>query len=132
MRRAVVAAVLAVLALVAMAPASALADDRPPAEHVVLVDWDGFDPSYLGTAPTPNLDALRRRGGLSIASSTYHTISNPARASMSTGAYPERHGNAAYILDPVAGRAQGQSRFLASETIAESLAAAGKTTASVQ
>ena len=131
MRRAV-AALIAVLALLALAPAGALADDRPPAEHVVLVDWDGFDPSYLGTAPTPNLDSLRRRGSLSIASSTYHTISNPARASMATGAYPERHGNAAYVFDPVAGRAQGQSRFLASETIAESLAAAGKTTASVQ
>jgi endonuclease/exonuclease/phosphatase family metal-dependent hydrolase/arylsulfatase A-like enzyme len=131
MRRAV-AAFIAVLALLSLASASALADDRPPAKHVVLVDWDGFDPSYLGTAPTPNLDSLRRRGSLSIASSTYHTISNPARASMSTGAYPERHGNAAYVFDPVAGRAQGQSRFLASETIAESLAAAGKTTASVQ
>jgi endonuclease/exonuclease/phosphatase family metal-dependent hydrolase len=131
MRRAV-AAVTVVLALLALAPASALAGAIPPAKHVVLVDWDGFDPSYLGTAPTPNLDSLRRRGSLSIAHSTFHTISNPARGSMSTGAYPERHGNAAYIFDPIAGRAQGQSRFLASETIAESLAKAGKTTASVQ
>jgi endonuclease/exonuclease/phosphatase family metal-dependent hydrolase/arylsulfatase A-like enzyme len=121
-------------ALILLLPAGALAAERSPerAKHVVLVDWDGFDPSYLGSAPTPNLDALRRRGSLSTASSTFHTISNPTRASMATGAYPERHGNAAYIFDPVAGRAQGQSRFLASETIAESLAAAGKTTASVQ
>src|SRR5918996_57399 len=131
MRRAV-AAVIAVLALLSLAPASALADDQPPAKHVVLIDWDGFDPSYLGSAPTPNLDSLRRRGSLSIADSTFHTISNPARASMSTGAYPERHGNVAYAFDPVAGRAHGQTRFLAAETIAESLAAQGKTTASVQ
>src|SRR5918996_6246948 len=131
MRRAV-AAVIAVLALLSLAPASALADDQPPAKHVVLIDWDGFDPSYLGSAPTPNLDSLRRRGSLSIADSTFHTISNPARASMSTGAYPERHGNVAYAFDPVAGRAHGQTRFLAAETIAESLAAEGKTTAAVQ
>jgi endonuclease/exonuclease/phosphatase family metal-dependent hydrolase/arylsulfatase A-like enzyme len=123
------AAVLATLCLASPALA-----DRPPerAKHVILVDWDGFDPSYVGTAPTPNLDSLRRRGSLSIADSTYHTISNPTRASMATGAYPERHGNVAYAFDPVAGRAHGQTRFLASETIAESLAAQGKTTASVQ
>ena len=133
MRRAVVA-LIAALAMLSLAAPAALAGDRSSgrAEHVVLVDWDGFDPSYLGTAPTPNLDSLRRRGSLSTASSTYHTISNPARASMATGAYPERHGNAAYVFDPIAGRAQGQSRFLGSETIAESLAAAGRTTASVQ
>jgi arylsulfatase A-like enzyme len=126
---ALLAAVLALLCLASPAMA-----DRPRerAKHVILVDWDGFDPSYLGTAPTPNLDSLRRRGSLSIADSTFHTISNPTRASMATGAYPERHGNVAYAFDPIAGRAHGQTRFLASETIAESLAAAGKTTASVQ
>lgn len=101
-------------------------------KHVVLVDWDGFDPDYLDLAPTPNLDALTRRGSLSIADGTFHTISNPSRASMSTGAYPEIHGNAAYYYDEETGRAQGQSRFLAAETIAEVLASEGKTIASVQ
>lgn len=48
------------------------------------------------------------------------------------GAHPEVHGNVAYVYDPVSGRAQGQSRFLAAETIAESLAAEGRTVASVQ
>jgi predicted AlkP superfamily pyrophosphatase or phosphodiesterase len=131
---------LLLIALLALAglvpsPAAAVARDqgaRPLAEHVVLVDWDGFDPDYLGRVATPNLDAMARRGALALARSTFHTISNPARASMSTGAYPEVHGNAAYVFDPFTGRAQGQSRFLAAETIAESLAAEGRTVASVQ
>ncbi|WP_187415133.1 alkaline phosphatase family protein [Nonomuraea sp. PA05] len=115
------------------APAGAAsAGGRRRAAHVVLVDWDGFDPGYLGRVPTPNLDRLAARGVLTVADATYHTVSNPCRASMSTGAYPEVHGNVAYVFDAVSGRAQGQSRFLAAETIAESLAAEGRTVASVQ
>ena len=109
-------------------------DDRSPTgrpEHVILVDWDGFDPDYLGLAPTPNIDALARRGSLSIAESTFPTKSNPARASMSTGAYPETHGNAAYYFDERSNEATGQTRYLAAETICEALAAGGKTTAAV-
>ncbi|MEV0830207.1 alkaline phosphatase family protein [Nonomuraea rubra] len=116
----------------APAPAAAQAGRRRGARHVVLVDWDGFDPGYLGRVPTPNLDRLAARGVLTVADATFHTVSNPCRASMSTGAYPEVHGNVAYVYDPVSGRAQGQSRFLAAETIAESLAAEGRTVASVQ
>lgn len=110
-------------------------EDRPPTgrpEHVILVDWDGFDPDYLGRAPTPNLDALAKRGSFSIAESTFPTKSNPARASMSTGAYPETHGNAAYYFDEKSNEATGQTRFLAAETISQALAAEGKTTAAVQ
>ncbi|MGI8858683.1 MAG: alkaline phosphatase family protein [Rubrobacteraceae bacterium] len=119
------------LAVLGVLPAAAFAGGRRP-KHVILVDWDGFDPDYLGRVPTPNLDSLASRGSLSTIRGTYHTISNPSRASMSTGAYPEVHDNAAYIYDPSTNRAQGQSRFLAAETIAETLAAEGKTLASVQ
>ena len=101
-------------------------------EHVILVDWDGFDPDYLGRAPTPNIDALASRGSLSVADGIYPTISNPARASMSTGAYPETHGNAAYYFDAEAGEAVGETRFLGAETIVQALAAEGRTTAAVQ
>src|SRR5918993_5961685 len=101
-------------------------------EHVILVDWDGFDPDYLGRAPTPNIDALASRGSLSVAESTFTTKSNPARASMSTGAYPEIHGNAAYYFDDRSNEAVGQTRFLAAETISQALAAEGMTTAAVQ
>ncbi len=101
-------------------------------EHVILVDWDGFDPDYLGLAPTPNIDALASRGSLSVADGIYPTISNPARASMSTGAYPERHGNAAYYFDDETGEAVGETRILKAETIIQALAAEGRTTAAVQ
>jgi predicted AlkP superfamily pyrophosphatase or phosphodiesterase len=106
------------------------ADRRP--EHVILVDWDGFDPTYLYRTPTPNLDALASRGSLSIAEGTFPTISNPSRGSMSTGAYPEVHGNAAYYLDRESGRVVGEERTLHAETVAETLADAGRTLASVQ
>jgi predicted AlkP superfamily pyrophosphatase or phosphodiesterase len=99
---------------------------------VILVDWDGFDPDYLGRAPTPNIDALAGRGSLFVADGIFPTISNPARASMSTGAYPETHGNAAYFFDDGAGEVVGETRFLDAETITQALAAGGRTTAAVQ
>lgn len=105
--------------------------NRSP-EHVILLDWDGFDPDYLDLASTPNLDALVGQGSLATASSTFHTVSNPARASMVTGAYPQVHGNAAYYYDPALGRAVGQERVIATETIAEALTAEGRTVAAVQ
>ena len=116
--------------LLSRRPGAGARAGRP--EHVILVDWDGFDPDYLGRAPTPNIDALTARGSLSIAESIYPTISNPARASMSTGAYPERHGNAAYFFDDEAGEVVGETRSLAAETITQALAAEGRTTAAVQ
>ena len=101
-------------------------------EHVILVDWDGFDPDYLSRAPTPNIDALASRGSLSKAESTFTTKSNPTRASMSTGAYPEVHGNAAYYFDEESNQAVGQTRVLAAETISQALDAEGRTTAAIQ
>ena len=99
----------------------------------MLVDWDGFDPDYLTSAETPVLDDLARRGSLTrTAIASYRTTSNPSRATMSTGAWPEVHGNVAYIFDRQTGLARGQNRFLAAETPAEALADAGLTVASVQ
>ncbi|SEH02128.1 hypothetical protein SAMN05444920_12463 [Nonomuraea solani] len=37
------------------------------AEHVIVVDWDGFDPAYLGRVATPHLDLLAAQGALAIA-----------------------------------------------------------------
>lgn len=113
-------------------PSGGSPEQRPLAKHVILVDWDGFDPGYLGRAPTPNLDALAVRGSLSVAEGTFQATSNPARASMSTGAYPETHGNAAYHYDRGLGRAVGKNRYLVAETIAEALADEGRTTAAVE
>jgi hypothetical protein len=96
--------------LMAQQPA---ANTDPPIRrtgHVVLVDWDGFDPSYLGRVPMPHYEALRRRGSRSIATATYRAISNPSRASMATGAHPATHHNAAYVYDPVTNTVIGQNR----------------------
>ena len=98
----------------------------------MLIDWDGFDPDFLGRAATPNLDTLVERGSLTIGSSTFQTVSNPARASMVTGAYPDRHENAAFYLDPASNTVTGQERYLAAETIAEALTQEGRTVAAVQ
>ena len=110
-------------------------ENGPPTgrpEHVILVDWDAFDPDYLDRAPTPNIDALASRGSLSVVESTFTTKSNPTRASMSTGANPEVHGNAAYYFDESTNEAVGQTRSLEAETISQALAAEGRTTAAVQ
>ncbi|WP_428912001.1 alkaline phosphatase family protein [Niallia sp. Krafla_26] len=101
-------------------------------EHVILIDWDGFDPEFLDRADTPNLDSLIKQGTHTTALSTYKSISNSARASMVTGAYPEVHGNTSAYYDLEQDKAIGQNRFLAAETLAESLASEGKTVASVQ
>jgi predicted AlkP superfamily pyrophosphatase or phosphodiesterase len=118
--------------------ASSEADGTPPLgeevrpEHVILIDWDGFDPSYLELATMPNLERLIDAGSLTISRGIYKTISNPSRASIATGAYPEIHKNVAYVYDQESGLARGQSRFLAAETLTQALARQGKTTASVQ
>lgn len=105
-------------------------DQRP--EHVILIDWDGLDPTYLSRAPTPNLDSLTSHGSLSTVEGVFPTLSNPARASIATGAYPETHGNLAYYYDEQTGRVVGANRSLAAESVAETLVDAGKTVASVQ
>jgi predicted AlkP superfamily pyrophosphatase or phosphodiesterase len=128
-----VALTLPLLSLPVVGPPAGAAEHagRSP-KHVVLVDWDGFDPAFLDRADTPNLDALAERGSLTMGSSTFQTVSNPARASMSTGAFPRTHDNAAYYFDPTSNKAKGQERYLAAETIAEALAEEGRTVASVQ
>jgi arylsulfatase A-like enzyme len=95
----------------------------------VLVDWDGFDPSYLGRVPMPNFEELQRRGSLSIATSTYRAISNPARTSLATGAYPATHHNAAFFYDPITNVIVGQNGRMDAENIAQSLSRQDRTIA---
>lgn len=117
-------------AVLPTAPALAAAKKARP-EHVILIDWDGFGLDFLARAPMPNLTRLIADGSLSAGESTYSTYSNSARASMSTGAYPEVHGNAGYYLDRATDKVVGQTRILEAETINQALAAQGRTTASV-
>jgi len=113
--------------------ATALGGASPSlADHVILVDWDGFDPEFLERASHPAIDALMQRGSHGLARVTYSTYSNSCRSSMSTGAYPEVHRNAGYFYDVTADKAVSQNRVLGAETIAEALGRQGRTVASVQ
>lgn len=118
----------------AVARAARGCDDpsAPPAEHVVLIDWDGLDPAFLDLVDTPNIDALIARGSSSVATTTYHPVSNPSRASLVTGALPRTHGNVAYSFDRVSGTARAQERTLHAESIAAAIGRQGHTVASVQ
>lgn len=123
------------VAATVLVDSGATADAATPrrlADHVVLLDVDGFDPSFLSLAPMPNFDRLARRGSLSVANSTFKTYSNSARATMATGTFPEGHGNTAYYYDPETNRAVTQERFLATETIVQALAEEGRNVAAVQ
>ncbi len=134
-RRAFLSGSAAALAGIGAAPTRAAAVHRlptPPADHVILVDWDGFDPDFLGRARHPAVDALMKRGSHGQALNTYSTYSNSCRGSMATGAYPEVHGNAGYYYDALTGRAVSQNRVLEAETIAEALGRQGRGVASVQ
>ena len=123
-------AVIAAGAVVPLA-APAAARPRPRVEHVILIDWDGFGSELLDRVPMPNVQNLIDHGSLSTAGSTYNTYSNSARASMSTGAHPEVHGNAGYYLDRERDVVISQDRELRAQTINQALAEQGHTTASV-
>lgn len=134
------AALLAVAALTAGAiPAAAqgaasaeAATAPPPAEHVVFIALDGFDVEYLDLAPMPNLEALAKRGSLSISTGVMTSITNPSWSSIATGAWPATHGNTAYWFDAGTGVARSQQRDLAVPTIAQAIREQGGTVMSAQ
>lgn len=130
-RRELLATAAITAGAVLLPSAPALGRRRTAPEHVILIDWDGFGADFLERAPMPNLQALIARGSLTLTDSTYSTYSNSARASMSTGAYPEVHGNAGYYLDRAQNIVMSQNRILEAQTINQALAEAGRTTASV-
>lgn len=103
-------------------------------EHkVVFFAVDGFDAAYLdGRAPLPNIRDLAQRGMLTNGTSVMSSMTNQAWSSTASGAYPERTLNAAYYLDSESGVVEGQSRSIATETLAEALVDEGRTVASVQ
>jgi hypothetical protein len=124
-------AVIAAGGVVLRAAPAAARSRRASVEHVILIDWDGFGNDLLDRVPMPNVQNLILRGSLSIADSTYNTYSNSARASMSTGAHPEVHGNAGYYLNRERDVVISQDRELRAQTISQALAEQGLTTASV-
>lgn len=109
-------------------------------KHVILIDIDAFDPSYLDLADTPNIDSLAKQGSFGTARGVFKSFSNPARFSILTGAWPDSHDNQAYYYDSDRDIAVGQERPyeeaaatpLRVETIAQVLAAEGRTVVGIQ
>lgn len=65
----------------------------PPGHHQLIIVVDGLRPDYVTAGVMPNLLALGQRGIVfTNHHSVYPTVTRVNASSISTGAYPERHG----------------------------------------
>ena len=79
-------------AVLLAAPLAAWTQPSPPSRHLLIV-VDGLRPDYVTDAVMPNLTALGKRGVVFAKHhSVYPTVTRVNASSISTGAYPERHG----------------------------------------
>ena len=80
--------------LLFLIPFSLFATDRPNFIFILIDDMGWRDVSFVGSelAPTPNIDALAKKG--LIFKQAYASAPNcaPTRACLMTGQYPPRHG----------------------------------------
>ena len=69
---------------------SALENRKP---KVLLIGIDGVRPDVLAEVPTPNIDALKRKGAFTDQTrTTVPSVSGPSWSSMLTGVWPDKHG----------------------------------------
>ncbi|MEU9504673.1 alkaline phosphatase family protein [Micromonospora sp. NPDC048170] len=143
--RAVAASAVVLLAATALpatpaasSPAASAGGDRP-AQHVIMFDFDGFDPRFLDgryadLAELPNLRALIEAGTYGVADGTYSSYSNSSRTTTATGAYPAVHRNTGYYYNHDTNRGVSQERYIEPgvETIAHSLKRQDRTSAYLQ
>ncbi len=128
--------------VIAAIPLLAAAQREAPARQLLIV-VDGLRPDYVTREVMPNLSALGRRGVVFARHhSVYPTVTRVNAASISTGAYPERHGllgnsvffpkvDAARFLDTsnrgdLMKIAATEGRLLTAPTLGELLQAAGR------
>ena len=84
-RRVVLTCLLALAAVITVQP-------DPAHKHLLLV-LDGLRPDYVTKDVMPNLHALAERGvTFTNHHAVYPTVTRVNASSISTGAYPERHG----------------------------------------
>jgi predicted AlkP superfamily pyrophosphatase or phosphodiesterase len=124
------------------APLAAWSQPPVPSRHILIV-VDGLRPDYVTAAVMPNLSALGRRGVVFAKHhSVYPTVTRVNASSISTGAYPERHGlmgNSVFFpkVDPAkfldtSNRGDllkitvSEGQLLTAPTLGQSLQAAGK------
>lgn len=105
-RRAIVVAVIVIVALVA--GAIGLRRHRRSAPDIILITIDTLRADSLGYAgnarvETPFLDSLAARGAVFTNAHAHNVVTLPSHANIITGLYPYQHGirdNAGFVLDP--------------------------------
>src|SRR5262245_36295419 len=112
-----------------------------PHRHLLIV-VDGLRPDYVTAEVMPNLTALGKRVVFNRHHSVYPTVTRVNASSMSTGAYPDKHGllgNTVFFprVDPtrfldtsdrnnLLKVVDAEGRLLTATTLGESLQAAGR------
>jgi predicted AlkP superfamily pyrophosphatase or phosphodiesterase len=92
MRRLSFAVLILLVAMPAVRMTPQTAHSAGPNKHLLLV-LDGLRPDYVTPDVMPNLHALGQRGVVfTNHHSVYPTVTRVNSSSISTGAYPERHG----------------------------------------
>lgn len=116
----------------------------PSTQRVILIVWDGMRPDFVTEELTPNLWALAESGArYRRAVGIFPSVTRPTTSSVSTGSYPAAHGVLSNIFVGPPGdrglidtgdreslerlRAINDGRMLPLPTLAEAVAAAGKT-----
>ncbi|MFN8538815.1 MAG: alkaline phosphatase family protein [Thermomicrobiales bacterium] len=116
----------------------------PSTQRVILIVWDGMRPDFVTEELTPNLWALAKSGArYRRAVGIFPSVTRPTTSSVSTGSYPAAHGVLSNIFVGPPGdralidtgdreslerlRAINAGRMLPLPTLAEAVAAAGKT-----
>lgn len=129
--RGVLAALVLIGAVVTSgSPASSVTPGA--AEHVVLIGLDGFDPSYLGRVPTPNLDRLADRGVHGVTQGVMLPITTPSFTAIASGTWPSTNGTLTYYYDRPTGTFHTASPPSRVPTIATAVRDAGGTVGAAQ
>lgn len=102
------------------------------AQHVVLIGFDGFDPSYLGRVPTPNLDRLASAGVHGTTQGVMLPITTPSFTALATGTWPVTNGTLTYYYDRATNTFHTGSPSPRVPTIAQAVRDAGGTVGSAQ
>ena len=89
-------------------------------EPIIVICIDGFDPEYLQTIDTPNIDNLIRNGFYKVGKSMWPSVTNVNNVSILTGKYPSSHGicsNYRYVQETGEEIYMESSEFILSPTI---------------
>ncbi len=121
------------VSLVSVATAGTATPVTPgAARHVVLIGFDGFDPSYLGRVPTPNLDRLAAAGVHGTTQGVMLPITTPSFTALATGTWPATNGTLTYYYDRATNTFHTGSPSPRVPTVAQAVRDAGGTVGAAQ